>query len=119
MSIISYNEKLRLIVKTGKNGNVIIGRKSNLVNDMRFSLNNRSFYSSIQSATLVGDENVCVQSLFHIVKSGYNIFKSGADWVFINLCTTGHVHFSRWSVGLVLTEDKQKQLWIMNGIQDK
>lgn len=99
---------MRLIVKTGKNGNVIIGRKSKLVNDMRFSLNNRPFYSSIQSATLVGDENVCVQSLFHIDKSGYNIFKSDADWVFINLCTTGHVHFSRWFVGARIDRGQTK-----------
>lgn len=48
---------------------------------------------------MVGDENVCVQSLFYIDKSGVNIFICDADWVFINLCTTGHVHLSRWSVG--------------------
>lgn len=76
-----------LIVKSGKNGNEVIGRKSNLVNhliagnDIRFSLNSRSLYSSIQSATLVGDENVCVQSLFHINKSGVNIFISDAGWL--------------------------------------
>lgn len=35
----------------------------------------------------------------HIDKSEYNIFKSDADWMFINRCTTGHVHLSRWSVG--------------------
>lgn len=45
------------------NGNELIGRKSNLGNnllpgnDLKCSLNKRSLYSSIQSATLVGDEH--------------------------------------------------------------
>lgn len=88
-----------------KNGNKTIGRKSNLLNhlitrnDIRFPLNNRSLKFLIQSATFVGDEIVWVQSLFHIDKFKYNIFKSDADWMFINRCTTGHVHLSRCSVG--------------------
>lgn len=88
-----------------KNGNKIIGRKSNLLNhliagnDIRFSLNNRSLKFLVQSATLVGDEIVWVQSLFNIDKSEYIIFKSNVDWMFINRCTNEHVHLSRWSGG--------------------
>lgn len=99
------NEKWKTIVKTGKNGEEKYGSKRDLVNhlvagdDIRFSLNNGTYFTSIQSAILTGNENVCVQALFHISKSGYNNFQSDAYWWFLNVCTSGHVHMSRWSVG--------------------
>ncbi|XP_052672813.1 uncharacterized protein LOC128155241 [Crassostrea angulata] len=99
------NEKWKTIVKTGKNGEEKYGSKQDLVNhlvagdDIRFSLNNGAYFTSIQSAILTGNENICVQALFHISKSGYNNFQSDAYWWFLNVCTSGHVHMSRWSVG--------------------
>lgn len=99
------NEKWKTIVKTGKNGEEKYGSKRDLVNhlvagdDIRFSLINGTYFTSIQSAILTGNENVCVQALFHISKSGYNNFQSDAYWWFLNVCTSGHVHMSRWSVG--------------------
>lgn len=78
-----------------------IWKKSNLVNhliarnNIRFSINNRSLYSSYNRPLWLGMKtfaNICIQSRFHIDKSGYN---SDADWVFL---TTRHVHLSRWSV---------------------
>lgn len=99
------NEKWKTILKTGKNGEEKYGSKRDLVNhlvagdDIRFSLNNGTYFTSIQSAILTGNENVCVQALFHISKSGYNNFQSDAYWWFLNVCTSGHVHMSRWSVG--------------------
>lgn len=99
------NEKWKTIVKTGKNGEEKYGSKRDLVNhlvagdDIRFSLINGTYFTSIQSAILTGNENICVQALFHISKSGYNNFQSDAYWWFLNVCTSGHVHMSRWSVG--------------------
>lgn len=99
------NEKWKTILKTGKNGEEKYGSKRDLVNhlvagdDIRFSLINGTYFTSIQSAILTGNENVCVQALFHISKSGYNNFQSDAYWWFLNVCTSGHVHMSRWSVG--------------------
>ncbi|XP_052675053.1 uncharacterized protein LOC128156795 [Crassostrea angulata] len=99
------NEKWKTIVKTGKDGKEKYGRKRDLVNhlmagdDIRFSLSNGLYFTSIQSAILTGDENICVQALFHIGKSGYNTFRSDGYWWFLNICTSGHVHVSRWYVG--------------------
>lgn len=99
------NEKWKTILKTGKNGEEKYGSKRDLVNhlvagdDIRFSLINGTYFTSIQSAILTGNENICVQALFHISKSGYNNFQSDAYWWFLNVCTSGHVHMSRWSVG--------------------
>lgn len=98
-------------------------KKRNLINhlvvgnDIRFSLNDRSLYSSIQSATLVGDENDFVQSLFHIDMSGYNIFKSDTDWVFIICVPPVTYIFPGGLLVFILTEDKQKQLWLLNGMK--
>uniref|UniRef100_A0A8W8L0K8 Uncharacterized protein n=1 Tax=Magallana gigas TaxID=29159 RepID=A0A8W8L0K8_MAGGI len=99
------SDKWKTIVKTGKDGKEKSGSKRDLVNhlmvgdDIRFSLDNGLYFSSIQSAILTGDENICAQALFHISKSGYNNFQSDAYWSFLNVCTSGHVHMSRWSVG--------------------
>lgn len=62
-----------------ENGNEIIESKGylghNLLagNDLRFYLNKRSLYSSIQSATLVGDEN-SASNLFSVSKSLGTLF---------------------------------------------
>lgn len=62
-----------------ENGNERIGRKSNLGNnllaghDLRFSLYKRSLYSSIPSATLVGDGNFA-SNLFSVSKSSGTLF---------------------------------------------
>ncbi|XP_061188254.1 uncharacterized protein LOC133196360 [Saccostrea echinata] len=99
------NEKWTTILKTGKNGEEIYGKKRNLVDhimtgsDIRFSLDDGSYVSSIQSASLSGDENVCVQALFHVSKNGPFNFQSNAYWWFLMVCTTGNTHMSRWSVG--------------------
>jgi hypothetical protein len=36
----------------------------------------------------------------HISKSDYKTMKTPSNWYFLNLCTTGNVHKSRWLVGV-------------------
>ncbi|XP_062572878.1 uncharacterized protein LOC134234851 [Saccostrea cucullata] len=99
------NEKWTTVLKTGKRGEELYGKKRDLVDhvlsgsDIRFSLDDGSYLSSIQSVSLSGDENICVQALFSVSKNGPFNFQSNAYWWFLVVCTTGHTHMSRWSVG--------------------
>ena len=43
--------------------------------------------------------NICAQSLLAISRNGWQAFKQNAYWGFHIICTTGHVHTSRWYVG--------------------
>jgi hypothetical protein len=103
------------VLKTGINGEEIYGRKKDFVDhllsgsDIRFSLGDQgTYFTSIQSASLSGNEDVCVQALFHISKSGFNNFQSDAYWWFLLVCTTGHTHMSRWSVGAHIDRGQTK-----------
>ncbi|CAG2250408.1 unnamed protein product [Mytilus edulis] len=49
--------------------------------------------------TYILNGEVCVQSLFHISKNGWDKHQTKAYWWFLNVCTTGNVHMSRWFVG--------------------
>lgn len=93
------------IVKTGADGTVINGSKRDLVDhlvvgdDIRISLNDSIFQTSIQSATLTENENVCVQAIFQLGRSAYDEFNGDLYWDFLIVCTTGQAHVSRWYVG--------------------
>lgn len=93
------------IVKTGADGTVINGSKRDLVDhlvvgdDIRISLNDSIFQTSIQSATLTENENVCVQAVFQLGRSAYDEFHCDINWNFVIVCTTGQAHVSRWYVG--------------------
>ena len=108
------DEQWSTVVKTGENGEEIWGQKNNLVNhlmsgsDIRFALDQETYIASTQSATKSGSENICVQALFHISKSGYNDFQSDAYWWFLNVCSSGHVHMSRWSIGAHVSRSETK-----------
>lgn len=68
--------------------------------EIRISLNDNKFLTSIQSATLTENENVCVQAIFQLSRSAvYDNFDSDIHWEFLKVCTTGTVHISKWSVG--------------------
>ncbi|KAL5008902.1 hypothetical protein ScPMuIL_014483 [Solemya velum] len=59
---------------------------------------NNGYTADIHNAQIV-DGNVCAQSLLHISKSSWEGFQPDAYWWFVLICTTGHVHMSRWMVG--------------------
>lgn len=46
------------------------------------------------------NDNICVQALFQLSRSLSNTdFESDLHWEFLIVCTTGHLHVSKWSVG--------------------
>lgn len=94
------------VLRTSTNGTAITGRKRDLVDrlvagdDIRISFNEQTYFTSIQSATLTENDNVCVQALFQLSRSLSNTdFDSDIHWEFLIVCTTGHLHVSKWSVG--------------------
>lgn len=94
------------IAKTGADGTEISGSKRDLVDrlvagdEIRISLNDNKNLTSIQSAFLTENENVCVQAIFKLSRSAvYDNFDSDIHWEFLKVCTTGTVHISKWSVG--------------------
>lgn len=103
--IIGCRGEWTAIVKTGADGTEINGSKRDLVDrlvagdEIRISLNNSIFQTSIQSATLTENENVCVQTIFLLGRSAYDEFSGDLYWNFLIECTTGHAHVSRWYVG--------------------
>lgn len=104
--VIGCNGGWPAIAKTGADGTEISGSKRDLVDrlvagdEIRISLNDNKFLTSIQSATLTENENVCVQAIFQLSRSAvYDNFDSDIHWEFLKVCTTGTVHISKWSVG--------------------
>lgn len=101
-------------MRTGKNGEEIWGQKNNLVNhlmsgsDIRFALDQETYIASTQSATKSGSENICVQALFHISKSGYNDFQSDAYWWFLNVCSSVTCTCHDGQLGPMFLDLKQK-----------
>lgn len=109
------------ILKTDVNGTEISGSKRDLVdrlvagNDIRISLNEKTYFTSIQSATLTENENVCVQAIFQLSRSHTNNdFDSDIYWEFLIVCTTGLVHVSKWSVGEHINRGQETE----SGIND-
>ncbi|XP_076112585.1 uncharacterized protein LOC143080566 [Mytilus galloprovincialis] len=89
-------------LENNQQGNVVTGSKETLRQDIlsgakvRISFGN--YYADTQFTYILNDE-VCVQSLFHISKNGWDKHQTKAYWWFLNVCTTGNVHMSRWFVG--------------------
>ncbi|CAG2250407.1 unnamed protein product [Mytilus edulis] len=89
-------------LETNEQGTVVTGSKETLRQDIlsgakvRISFGNH--YADTQFTSILNDE-VCVQSLFHISKNGWDKHETDAYWWFLYVCSTGNVHMSRWYVG--------------------
>ncbi|KAK3596743.1 hypothetical protein CHS0354_036367 [Potamilus streckersoni] len=100
----SCNTKWLKILENDEFGLIVTGSKEDLVKavlvgaQVRVYVPEWGYLTSLQNLHTITNE-ICGQAVFHISKFAYDRFLSNAYWYFLNLCSTGNVHASRWMVG--------------------
>lgn len=100
----SCNTKWRKILENDASGSTVTGSKEDLVKavlggaQVRVYVPEWGYLTSLQNLQAISN-NICGQAVFHISKAAYDRFQTNAYWYFLNLCSTGNAHASRWLVG--------------------
>lgn len=109
---LSCDSKWLKVLEGDRNGKVVSGSKEDLrravVSGSKIRIIMDDLYSTDTNNVYSLNGEICVQALFHISKGGFDSHQTKAYWWFLNVCTTGNVHMSRWYVGVHLSPSESK-----------
>ncbi|CAG2184451.1 unnamed protein product [Mytilus edulis] len=109
---LSCDSKWLKVLEGDKNGKVVSGSKEDLrhavVSGSKIRIILDELYSTDTQNVYSLNGEICAQALFHISKGGFDSHQTKAYWWFLNVCTTGNVHMSRWYVGVHQSPSESK-----------